>query len=377
MALRYPLDNFTITQGFGGNADYYRQFGQQGHNGIDMGAAAGTPVYAAEAGVVSFEGWGQNSSWMGGVAGICIIIRHSDCHTGYAHLTSTVINKNQSVSKGQLIGYVGATGTATGPHLHFEVFPLSPNFSNGFAGRVNPAPYISTVKTATEAEIKQAYWDILEREADAGGIKTYLAFPIDFVRQDLANSQEKRNLDARKAEAARLAAVAAAAQAALDAENARKAAEAKAAEAAAKKAEEDRLAAEAELARVSEEERIAREAAEARAQVQADIAKKAKEDAMATAAEVEAKTQALVDEVAKSDVVQDLVAGVSKRTKLIVYFIGDSLLGAALVAPQVTGLVEAISTGNWTLIGVFASSILGTLGGYILTMFGIYKSNAK
>lgn len=131
-SLRVPLD---------GNPSINRGFGGDGHNGIDYHATTGTPVYAADAGTVTFEGYGQNNSWMTGMAGICVLIKHSGEYTGYAHLSRTVINSGQQVTKGQLIGYSGATGAATGPHLHFEVLPLNPDFRNGFAGRIDPAPF--------------------------------------------------------------------------------------------------------------------------------------------------------------------------------------------------------------------------------------------
>lgn len=99
-------------------------------------------MYAANDGTVKFEGWGQNNSWMRGEAGICVLLQHSDNYTGYAHLSSTVINIGQQVTKGQLIGYSGGTGQATGPHLHFEVLPLNPDFRNGYAGRIDPAPFL-------------------------------------------------------------------------------------------------------------------------------------------------------------------------------------------------------------------------------------------
>ena len=132
MSIRVPLDNPRITQGFGVNAAYYKQFGQNGHNGIDYGAPTGTPIFAAQSGTVHFEGWGANNGWLGGVAGIAVLIDHGDFYTGYAHLNSTLISRGQKVTKGQLIGYVGATGTATGPHLHFEVLPKPVNINNGF-----------------------------------------------------------------------------------------------------------------------------------------------------------------------------------------------------------------------------------------------------
>lgn len=131
--LRVPVDGAPgITRGFGG----------AGHNGIDYAVGIGTPVYAADAGTVTFEGFGQNNLWMRGEAGICVLIKHGDKYTGYAHMSRTVINNGQQVSKGQLIGYSGSTGMSTGPHLHFEVLPLNPPFGNGFAGRIDPAPFI-------------------------------------------------------------------------------------------------------------------------------------------------------------------------------------------------------------------------------------------
>lgn len=250
MSFRWPLDNVRITQGFGGNAAYYKQFGQSGHNGIDLGAPNGTPVYAADEGKVEYEGWGQNHSWMGSPAGICVLINHIGSYAGYAHLSSTVVNKGQNVRKGQLIGYVGATGAATGPHLHFEMLPLRPNFSNGFAGRIDIGPYIVTTNNATEAQIQKAYKEILERDADAAGIAHYKNYTEDFVRRDLNNSQEKRTLESIKAQAALD-------KAKREEEEAKKKAEQKAAaEAAAKaQAELDRIKAEEEAARLEAEEK--------------------------------------------------------------------------------------------------------------------------
>lgn len=136
--MRWPLANVRINRGFG-----------NGHNGIDLYATAGTPVYAAADGVISFEGYGQNNSWMGSAAGICVLIWHPslNIYTGYAHMSSTIINNGQAVSKGQLIGYSGYTGNVIpagpgGAHLHFEALPKNPNFSNGYSGRIDPAPYI-------------------------------------------------------------------------------------------------------------------------------------------------------------------------------------------------------------------------------------------
>lgn len=251
MSFRHPVNNPSITNPFGANAAYYKQFGYKGHNGIDYPKPAGTPVYAADEGTVSFEGWGQNHSWMGAPAGICVLLHNGGSYTGYAHLSRTVVNKGQKVKKGQLIGYVGSTGASTGPHLHWEMLPLSPNFNNGYAGRIDPAPYMDKPsKNATEAEIKKAYLDILERPADKDGLNHYKKYTLAFVRDDLMKSAERKRLEAKKAADAK----AAAEKKALEA---KKAADKKKAEEAAKKAkaELDRIAAEEEAARKAAEEK--------------------------------------------------------------------------------------------------------------------------
>jgi len=90
-----------------------------GWNGIDLGAARGTPVYAAAGGVVIISR--SNGWWNGGYGNYVVITHNNGSQTLYSHLRSAIISFGQNVSRGQLIGYVGATGRATGPHLHFEV----------------------------------------------------------------------------------------------------------------------------------------------------------------------------------------------------------------------------------------------------------------
>lgn len=141
MSIWWPLDSITVTGEFGAGGSTYTQYNRGGHNGIDLAAAVGTPVFAADSGVVQFEGWGQNNSWMGVPAGICVLLRHPWGYTGYAHMSRTIVDNGQSVQRGQLLGYSGNTGGSTGPHLHFETLPPNPDFRNGFAGRVNPRNY--------------------------------------------------------------------------------------------------------------------------------------------------------------------------------------------------------------------------------------------
>jgi LysM repeat protein len=90
-----------------------------GKNGVDIDADCGTPVYAADSGIVvdSYDGWN-------GGYGNYIIIQHNNYSTLYGHLSERYVNVGDYVEKGSLIGLVGNTGKVegiTGCHLHFEV----------------------------------------------------------------------------------------------------------------------------------------------------------------------------------------------------------------------------------------------------------------
>ncbi|MDO8566730.1 MAG: peptidoglycan DD-metalloendopeptidase family protein [bacterium] len=86
---------------------------------VDIGAARGTPIYAAAQGtVIIARGGGARN---GGYGNYVVITHNNDSQTLYSHMSSVAVSPGQSVSKGQTIGYVGSTGRSTGPHLHFEV----------------------------------------------------------------------------------------------------------------------------------------------------------------------------------------------------------------------------------------------------------------
>ena len=114
--LRKPVPNGKITSGFG-----WRRHPLLGyvamHTGVDWGAPVGTPIYAAGDGIIERErrepGYGR-----------FVLIRHSNGYeTAYAHMSAYArgTHVGERVHQGQLIGFVGATGLATGPHLHFEI----------------------------------------------------------------------------------------------------------------------------------------------------------------------------------------------------------------------------------------------------------------
>jgi murein DD-endopeptidase MepM/ murein hydrolase activator NlpD len=85
------------------------------HEGIDISAGTGAPVAAAGSGTVISVGW------MGGYGNLVVIDHGGGLATAYAHLSGYAVGSGQSVSQGQVIGYVGCTGHCYGPHLHFEV----------------------------------------------------------------------------------------------------------------------------------------------------------------------------------------------------------------------------------------------------------------
>ena len=124
----WPATSYLVTSEYG-----YRIHPLQGvqkfHSGIDVGAGAGTPIYAAAAGTVATATY--NDSY-----GNYVLINHGGGNsTLYAHMSSMAVSSGAYVTQGQVIGYVGSTGWSTGPHLHYEVR------LNG--STVNPLSYYS------------------------------------------------------------------------------------------------------------------------------------------------------------------------------------------------------------------------------------------
>lgn len=117
-SLRLPLDNdlFWVSSEFGKRKNPFSGE-MKNHNGIDLAAAEGTPVYAIKDGAV-YAAIEKDPEF-----GNYIILSHDlgKMTSVYAHLSKITVDRYQYVKKGDVIGYVGQTGKATGPHLHFEI----------------------------------------------------------------------------------------------------------------------------------------------------------------------------------------------------------------------------------------------------------------
>lgn len=102
-----PVPGALLTQGIHGN------------NGVDLGAPSGTPIHAAAAGTVIISK--NDAAWNGGYGSYVVVSHANGAQTLYAHMSKDIATVGETVSQGEVIGYVGETGEATGNHLHFEV----------------------------------------------------------------------------------------------------------------------------------------------------------------------------------------------------------------------------------------------------------------
>lgn len=101
-----PLVRYTRTQGI------------HGYNGVDLGAPSGTPILASATGDVVIA---RSGGWNGGYGSYVVISHGNGSQTLYSHMSKVAVYDGEHVVQGQVIGYVGQTGLATGSHLHFEI----------------------------------------------------------------------------------------------------------------------------------------------------------------------------------------------------------------------------------------------------------------
>ena len=123
-----PLKSYTITSPFGMRIHPISKKWKM-HEGVDLSAPQGTPIYAAKSGKVT------TTSFQAGGAGYYVSINHGDGFSSiYMHMTHYIVKPGDYVNAGQVIGYVGSTGGSTGPHLHFGI-----SYNGTY---VNPMNYI-------------------------------------------------------------------------------------------------------------------------------------------------------------------------------------------------------------------------------------------
>jgi len=123
----WPLNGRLLSR-FGEREDPFSGEGAL-HSGVDISADMGTPVHAAADGIIS------RAEYWGGYGRVVIIDHGNGMHTWYAHLSRYEVVAGQEIRRGEVLGYSGASGKVTAPHLHFEV-RLGGN-------PVNPYPYLT------------------------------------------------------------------------------------------------------------------------------------------------------------------------------------------------------------------------------------------
>jgi hypothetical protein len=169
--------NGVLTQKFGENPDAYARFGLKGHNGIDYGIPIGTKLYSAINGKVI------EVIYDAGGYGNYIKIENDYCGVIYGHMRElSSLKAGDYVDDGQLLGYSGNTGNSTGPHLHFGVFPIPRDRSNGYAGYIDPLG-------------DQIEWvdDILSPANDYEKTISVLNKMLDDTEKELDDMRESRN----------------------------------------------------------------------------------------------------------------------------------------------------------------------------------------
>ncbi len=139
-----------ITQGYGATRFARTHYHSRFHNGIDIGLPIGTPLKAAASGIVISTGNEDRYCYRGAYGKYILIKHYNGLATLCAHLSLIKVKTGQKVKRGQIIGYSGRSGYATGPHLHFGVYDAKTVVVKQsrycgpmpFGGSVNPLKYL-------------------------------------------------------------------------------------------------------------------------------------------------------------------------------------------------------------------------------------------
>jgi len=143
VSVTVPLPGTRISQRFGENPTYYKQYGLAGHNGVDFATPAGFPVREFHNTVVMSVSGGKAIVTSSGGYGVYVYIQDTNCDWLYAHLSEALVKNGEVVKPGQAIGIVGYSGNTIpagigGTHLHWGKRPKPYQMNNGYSGYVDP-----------------------------------------------------------------------------------------------------------------------------------------------------------------------------------------------------------------------------------------------
>lgn len=159
--LRNPMDVFRISSNFNPRRRHPILNTIRAHKGTDYAAPRGTPVMATGDGRVSWAA--RNGSF-----GNLVVVKHAGgFETKYAHLSRYAVSKGERVRQGEVIGYVGATGGATGPHLHYEF--LVNGVHQNPRTILDKLPKAESIDPAELARFKSQTQSLIERFSELNG----------------------------------------------------------------------------------------------------------------------------------------------------------------------------------------------------------------
>ncbi len=193
---------FKITQEFGVNAEYYKQFGLKAHEGLDIiPTGLVWDVMTVEDGVVVKD---EDNS-LSGIYGVFCTLWHSRINkaTQYCHLKENYVENGQIVKRGDKIGLMGKTGNTSGVHLHLNLFETDTNGirlnkNNGYLGGIDPLPFLNEdvepidtsaldeCKKQVEKEIKaknETYQELVEVKNDLEATNSEVITHQNYIKQ--------------------------------------------------------------------------------------------------------------------------------------------------------------------------------------------------
>lgn len=130
-----PVPGSEITSGYGYRLDPWPEF----HEGVDLAADYGTPIHATAAGTVVFAGWD------GGFGNKVALDHGNGYQSWYGHMSRFAVAEGARVHRGDVIGFVGASGEATGPHVHYQLM---------FEGKpIDPTPFLTGIPRSVMATL--------------------------------------------------------------------------------------------------------------------------------------------------------------------------------------------------------------------------------